>query len=105
MDQFASHVIRTILALLSPHLFPLDSSAIRSKRSLAWKSNQGKMRSVFSSQGDSRDGKPALKAHNVPGFPKLARRFVQQLRKDLDANEVRALAANKVANPVLQVRG
>ena len=63
------------------------------------------MRSVFSSQGDSKDGKSALKTHNVPEFPKLARRFVQQLRRDLDANEVRALVANKVANPVLQVRG
>lgn len=103
MDQFASHVIRTILALISPHLFPLDSSAIRSKRSLAWKSNQGKMRSVFSSQEGSKDGKSALKTYNVPEFQKLAQRFVQQLRRDLDANEVRALAADKVANPVLQV--
>ena len=61
------------------------------------------MKSVFASRGDSQDGKLALKASNVPEFPKLARQFVQQLRRDLDANEVRALAANKVANPVLQV--
>ena len=63
------------------------------------------MKSVFASRGDSHDGKSALKIYNVPGFSKLARRFVQQLRRDLNANEVRALAANKVANPVLQVGG
>jgi nucleolar protein 9 len=58
---------------------------------------------VFSSRGDPQAGKLALKAHTVPEFLKLARQFVQQLREDLNANEVRALAANKVASPVLQV--
>ena len=103
MDQFASHVVRALLALLSPHLFPPDSNAIRSKRSSAWKSNQGAMKSVFASRGDSQDGKSALRAYPIPEFSKLAGRFVQQMRKDLGANEVRALAANKVASPVLQV--
>ena len=104
MNQFASHVIRTLLALLSPHLFPPDSSTIRSKRSLAWKSNQGTTKSVFASRGDFQDGRSALGSNTVPEFQNLARRFVKQLREDLSANEVRALAANKVASPVLQVR-
>lgn len=60
------------------------------------------MRSVFASR-DSQDGKPVLKAQFVPEFSKLAGRCIQQLRRDLDANEVRALAANKAASPVLQV--
>lgn len=63
------------------------------------------MKSVFISGGDCQDGKSVLESNTVPGFQKLARRFVQQLREDLDANEVRALAANKVASPVLQVGG
>ena len=63
------------------------------------------MKSVFASRGDSQDSNAARKTHAFPEFSKLARRFVQQLRKDLDENEVRALAANKVASPVLQVGG
>ncbi|KAF9649340.1 ARM repeat-containing protein [Thelephora ganbajun] len=103
MDQFASHVVRILLVLFSPHLFPPDFNTIRSKRSSVWKSSQGTMKSVFASQGGPQGGKSALKAHTIPEFSELARRFVQQLRKDLDANEVRALAANKVASPVLQM--
>ena len=61
------------------------------------------MKSVFASRGNSQDGKSALNTHTVPEFSKLARRFIRQLREDLNANEVRALAANKVASPVLQV--
>jgi len=63
------------------------------------------MKSVFASRGGSQDGKSVLKVHAIPEFSKLARRLVQQLREDLNANEVRALAANKVASPVLQVGG
>ena len=62
------------------------------------------MKSVFASR-DSQDSNAARETHAFPEFSKLARRFVQQLRRDLDANEVRALAANKVASPVLQVSG
>jgi hypothetical protein len=35
-------------------------------------------------------------------FKDLASRFVDTLRESTDANEIRAFAANKVANPVLQ---
>lgn len=61
------------------------------------------MKSVFVFRGDCQDGKSILRSDNVPGFQNLARRFVQQLREDLNANEIRAMAANKVACPVLQV--
>jgi hypothetical protein len=36
-------------------------------------------------------------------FEEVAARFVEMMRDATDANEIRALAANKVANPVLQV--
>ena len=63
------------------------------------------MKSVLASREDSQDGKSALKTHNAPELSKYARRFVQQMGRDLNANEVRALAANKVTSPVLQVGG
>lgn len=62
------------------------------------------MKSVFASR-DSQGGTLPLKAQHIPEFSKLAGEFVQQLRSDLNANEVRALAANKVASPGLQVSG
>ena len=61
------------------------------------------MKSVFASRGNSQNGRSTLETHTVPEFSELARRFVQQSRKDLNANEVRAMAASKVASPVLQV--
>lgn len=61
------------------------------------------MKSVFVSQGDPQGGGSGPKEHTIPEFSNLARRFVQQLRSDLGPNEVRALATNKVASPVLQV--
>ena len=39
-----------------------------------------------------------------PEFDDLARKFVQTIRENLSDNEVRALAADKVACPVLVVR-
>jgi nucleolar protein 9 len=59
------------------------------------------MKSVFTSRESQ--GDKSIRATAVPEFTNLARRFVQKLRAGLDANEVRALAANKVASPVLQV--
>jgi nucleolar protein 9 len=58
------------------------------------------MKSVF-----EQDGKSSV-PHNVlvpPEFGHMSRKFVLVLRDGLDENEVRALAANKVASPVLQV--
>ena len=105
MDPFASHVVRALLGLLCPHLFPADqqnkSSHVRSKKSAAYKAKQGAMKSVFTPDnplsGPSRQ--------TPPEFNETARSFVTLLKEKLDENEVRALAANQVASPVLQVRG
>lgn len=46
-----------------------------------------------------------VQAKSVPvDFTRAAGQFVTLLRESLDQNEVRALAANQVASPVLQVR-
>ncbi|TFY54753.1 hypothetical protein EVJ58_g8672 [Rhodofomes roseus] len=104
LDPFASHVIRALLLTLAPACFLPDARehAVRSKKSAAWKARQGSMKSVFLEQqeGVSADSKRA----RVPGeFRKPAERFVRALRGQLGENEVRALAADKVASPVLQV--
>ncbi|EMD40990.1 hypothetical protein CERSUDRAFT_149573 [Gelatoporia subvermispora B] len=107
MDPFASHVIRAVLVLLAPHLASENDpqqggkakSSVRSKKSAAWKARQGPMKSVFSDNNSTqKQGKVATKE-----FQQAAARFVLALRDQLDENEVRALAANKVASPVLQM--
>ena len=103
MDPFASHVVRSLLLLLSPNLSASEEnsqSALRSKKSAAWKAKQGHMKSVFSDEKGK--GKDTLR--NVPPeFRKMARRIVEVVRDELDGNETRAMAANKVACPGLQV--
>lgn len=60
------------------------------------------MKSVFS---NDKGGDIHASSASVPGsFRTAANRFLRILRDGLDANEVRALAANKVASPLLQVR-
>lgn len=119
MDPFASHVLRALLVLLCPELIPADdasaSSLLRSKKSAKHRAKQGPMKSVFVSEdADERQsnglkmkGKKkatALEAY-PPEFNDVARRFVACIREEMDANEVRALAANKIACPVLIVSG
>ncbi|KAJ3571667.1 hypothetical protein NP233_g3597 [Leucocoprinus birnbaumii] len=103
MDPFGSHVIRSLLALLCPRLAGQDSTQstlVRSKKSAAWKAKQGPMKSVF----DKGKGKDHSNALHVPsGFHEMARRFIRTLVTELDENEVRAMAANKVASPGLQM--
>ncbi|RDB20532.1 Nucleolar protein 9 [Hypsizygus marmoreus] len=104
MDPFASHVIRALLLLLSPNLSSSDENAqtaLRSKKSAAWKARQGPMKSVFTDEKGK--GKEVPLKSTPPEFRELARRFVEILRADLGENEVRALAANKVACPGLQM--
>ena len=105
-DPFASHVVRALLLLLDPDSFPPDAreGTVRSKRSAAWKARQGPMKSVFAGQQDSMSA-------NVPAARKVSKetkhmagQFVSALREQLGENEVRALVADKVASPVLQVR-
>lgn len=73
---------------------------MRSKKSAAWKAKQGPLKSVFK-EGDSRGDLVV----NVPpeSFTRAARKFVEVVRSELDGNETRALAADKVASPTLQV--
>lgn len=105
MDPFASHVIRALLSLLCPHLFPQDvpakSSHVRSKKSAVYKAKQGSMKSVFTSPSVQLSSVPVKTT--PPEFKQTAGTFVTLLRDILDDNEVRALAANQVASPVLQV--
>lgn len=58
------------------------------------------MKSVFT-QGEAQGVQPTKSTPKE--FRKAALRFVSALREQLGENEVRALAANQVASPVLQV--
>ncbi|KXN83539.1 Nucleolar protein 9 [Leucoagaricus sp. SymC.cos] len=103
MDPFGSHVIRSLLALLCPSLAKEDSShstLVRSKKSATWKAKQGPMKSVF----DKDKGKGRSNYSRTPSeFRTIAKRFIEVVQNELDENEVRAMAANKVASPSLQM--
>ncbi|KAG6861483.1 hypothetical protein C0995_015910 [Termitomyces sp. Mi166 len=104
MDPFASHVVRALLMLLSPSVSssgPTGQGVVRSKKSAAWKAKQGPMRSVFIDEKGK--GKEVVSQSRPSEFKDLARRLVNILRTELGGNEVRALAANKVASPGLQM--
>ncbi|KAF8337152.1 armadillo-type protein [Amanita rubescens] len=104
-DPFASHVVRSLLVLLSPTLSPSDlpsvASSVRSKKSKKWKDKQGLMTSVFTK--DTGKGKGLSIAAVPPTFGEAARRLVGSVRRELNDNEVRALAANKAASPALKM--
>ncbi|KAJ7367884.1 armadillo-type protein [Mycena albidolilacea] len=103
MNPFASHVIRALLLLLSPNLVASHESgqhAMRSKKSAVWKAKQGPLKSVFKES----DGRGDSGCYTPPEvFTQTARKFVEAVRRELDANETRALAADKVASPTLQM--
>ncbi|KAA1466051.1 ARM repeat-containing protein [Dentipellis sp. KUC8613] len=107
MDPFASHVFRSLFVLLSPQLFPADSnklqSQVRSKKSASWKAKQGPMKSLFNDDKETGKADAGLGKAWPVEFRDAAKSFVQRLRQDLGENEVRSLAANKVASPVLQM--
>jgi len=103
MDPFGSHVVRSILTLLCPSLTTHDSThsaLVRSKRSAKWKAKQGSMKSVFN-KGKGREFSNSL--YTPAAFNEIAMQFITILRTELDENEVRAMAASKVASPGLQV--
>ena len=108
MDPFASHVVRSLLLLLSPNLSESASHenpqfAVRSKKSAAWKAKQGVMKSVFDTRGDVK-GKGKEESEKVPPeFSQMARRIIEVFKSQISENEVRAMAASKVACPGLQV--
>ncbi|KII96011.1 hypothetical protein PLICRDRAFT_34962 [Plicaturopsis crispa FD-325 SS-3] len=102
MDPYASHVLHALLLLLCPSARPTDHTAsTRSKKSAAWKARQGPVaKSVFT---DAAQDKVPPKKVAPPEFEACAARIVDVVRDELSANEVRALAANASASPVLQV--
>jgi nucleolar protein 9 len=110
MDPFASHVVRSLLLLLSPNLSESPSHekntqfAVRSKKSAAWKAKQGVMKSVFvhDTRGDVK-GKGKETEGVPPDFSQMARRIIELFKSQISENEVRAMAASKVACPGLQV--
>lgn len=113
MDSFASHVVRSLLLLLSPSVSISASREnsqfiVRSKKSAAWKAKQGVMKSVFID--DTReDGKGKGKGREnglegvPPDFSRMARHIIEVFKTQISENEVRAMAASKVACPGLQV--
>ncbi|KAG2151818.1 armadillo-type protein [Suillus cothurnatus] len=105
MDPFASHVLRALLLLLSPTSSAASHKAqsnMRSKKSSAWKARQGAMKSVFADNKSHDRVDSSTRA--VPNeFHEAAIRFVHVLKSELNDNEVRALAANKTASPLLQL--
>lgn len=111
MDPFASHVVRSLLLLLSPNLSESASHensqfVVRSKKSAAWKAKQGVMKSVFvNDTGGDVKGKGKEKGSEgvPPDFPQMARRIIEAFKSQISENEVRAMAASKVACPGLQV--
>jgi len=104
MDPFASHVVRALLALLSPAassvVGDISQNNMRSKKSASWKARQGQLKSVFDSKGKGKEG---YISKSPPEFQSQARVLVKVLKKELGDNEVRALAADKVASPCLTV--
>ena len=111
MDPFASHVVRSLLLLLSPNLSvsaSRDNSQfmVRSKKSAAWKAKHGIMKSVFVDDAkEDRKGKgKENKSEGVPPeFTQMARRIISVFRNQISDNEIRAMAASKVGCPGLQV--
>jgi nucleolar protein 9 len=105
MDPFASHVIRALLGLLCPSsrrsFHENSQGAVRSKKSASWKSKQGSLASVFT---DMKGKSKEVMEHQVsPEFRAMSRTLVETVRNELGDNEVRALAADKVASPCLLV--
>ncbi|KAF8529284.1 ARM repeat-containing protein [Hysterangium stoloniferum] len=104
-DPFGSHVLRTLLILLAPpknlssSLGQRHAPAASSKKSTSWKARRGPMKAILPDQfANSTVPKP-----EIVEFTMLAKKFLDRLRSILDGNEVRALAMDKVASPVLQI--
>jgi nucleolar protein 9 len=77
---------------------------VRSKKSAAWKARQAPMKNVFSEKGKGRASHNPILRGTPDQFRKASANFVHIVLKELGDNEVRVLAADKVASPVLQVK-
>ena len=100
MDPFASHVVRSLLSLLCPSV-ATDDENVRSKKSATWKAKQGEMKSIFQGKGKGKESSSWSRA--PPEFSAMARRFIEGVQQKFGENEVRAMAADRVASPGLQV--
>lgn len=99
MDPFASHVLRSLLLLLSNSQSCQDTALLRSKKSATWKARQGLMKSMFSEN----KSRVAQGKSIPPEFLVTAREIIQRARRELGENEIRAFATNRAASPTLQV--
>ncbi|KAF8966518.1 armadillo-type protein [Flammula alnicola] len=99
--DICKELLPTFPSLIMDPSHPTSSqSAVRSKKSAAWKARQGQMKSVF--EEDKGKGKEAMRSAPAE-FRQMARRLVEVVKEQLGENETRAMAANKVACPGLQV--
>lgn len=109
-NAFASHVLRALLSLLAPSNLAPDRAhkhvpTARSKKSASWKARIGHIKPVIQNELDLAHSIEAKRAElSTPGdFQKMACKILRQFKDVLGGNEVRALAMDKVACPVLQV--
>ncbi|KAH7103039.1 ARM repeat-containing protein [Auriculariales sp. MPI-PUGE-AT-0066] len=97
---FASHVLRALLILLCPSIAPEDSEKnLRSKKSASFRAKQGPMKSIFTPESrlSSGDGQ------RPDEFAQVAANILKAITSNLGENEIRALAADKVGSPTLQL--
>src|SRR5882672_3006169 len=98
--SFASHVIRSLLVSLLPNLV-CSEDTVRSRKSATWKARQGEFKSFFNGR---KKAECLLSKDAVAEFGAISRRIIEAIRKDLDDNEIRVMASDKVACPMLKVR-
>lgn len=97
-EPFGSHVLQRLVILLVPSLSHLQSKQdLRSKRSAGYRAKVGPMKSIF-------DEEPAEDKRHVPlEYESMALGILKRIRDKMSANEVRALAADKVGCPSLRI--
>ena len=107
MDRFASHVLRALFILLCPDIPSAaeNSTNLRSKKSVKHREKQGPMKSVLTDVSNETDekGKNKSGSEYPSEFKKASLEFVRTIKNQLNGNEIRALAVNEAACPLLVV--
>jgi hypothetical protein len=73
---------------------------------MIWKAKQGQMQSVFdegTKRQQHRKENETISKNPIPEFEAMSRHIIETIKNELDDNEVRAMAADKVACPTLKV--
>ncbi|CAD6962135.1 unnamed protein product [Tilletia caries] len=102
--QFGTHILRTLLSILSGHSLDSDANT-RSKRSTAFRQKQDvsasdrKRKSTANPDGTQHDDASSLPVPDE--FTPLLHALLADLTEALNINEVRALSHNVVAAPTL----